>query len=66
MIILRLAVVLHRNRHTLLPDFTISLQKHKVQITFPPQWLQNVPLTCADLASEADYLALAGFSLEFY
>lgn len=65
-IILRLAVMLHRNRHTVLPDFTVTLHKNKVQLNFPPQWLQNVPLTCADLNSEADYLALAGFSLEFY
>ena len=64
-IILRLAVVLHRNRHTVLPEFTIILHKNNVQLNFPPAWLQAMPLTRADLTSEADYLALAGFTLEF-
>lgn len=64
-IILRLAVVLHRNRHTVLPEFTIILHKNKVQLDFPPAWLRAMPLTRADLTSEADYLALAGFTLEF-
>jgi len=64
-IILRLAVVLHRNRHTVLPEFKIILHKNKVQLDFPPAWLHAMPLTRADLTSEADYLALAGFTLEF-
>jgi len=48
-----------------LPEFTIILHKNNVQLNFPPAWLQAMPLTRADLTSEADYLALAGFTLEF-
>jgi exopolyphosphatase/guanosine-5'-triphosphate,3'-diphosphate pyrophosphatase len=66
-IILRLAVVLHRNRHTLeIPAFKFSLNKTKIYLNFPAQWLQQAPLTQADLTSEADYLNLAGFKLEYY
>lgn len=65
-IILRLAVVFHRNRHTLeMPDFKISIGKTKIQLVFPKDWLLQVPLTQADLASEADYLEYAGFKLDY-
>jgi exopolyphosphatase / guanosine-5'-triphosphate,3'-diphosphate pyrophosphatase len=65
-IVLRLAVVLHRNRHTLeIPDFKISVNKTKVQLTFAPNWLSQVSLTQADLALEADYLEQAGFKLDY-
>jgi exopolyphosphatase/guanosine-5'-triphosphate,3'-diphosphate pyrophosphatase len=65
-IILRLAVVLHRNRHTLeLPEFHIQMSKTKVTVTFPKDWLSQVPLTQADLVIEADYLEDAGFKLDF-
>ncbi len=65
-IILRLAVVLHRNRHTLeLPEFQIQMSKTKVTVTFQKDWLSQVPLTQADLVIEADYLEDAGFKLDF-
>jgi exopolyphosphatase/guanosine-5'-triphosphate,3'-diphosphate pyrophosphatase len=65
-IILRLAVLLHRNRHTLdMPAFEFSLNKAKIRLAFPEGWLQNAPLTQADLASEADYLEFAGFKLDY-
>ncbi len=64
-IILRLAVILLRNRsHTALPDFMISLEKKNVTLQFPEGWLKNAPLTQADLILEADYLAKASIDLQ--
>jgi exopolyphosphatase/guanosine-5'-triphosphate,3'-diphosphate pyrophosphatase len=65
-IILRLSVLLHRNRqeHDKY-DFKISLTKLKVRLQFPDHWLAQAPLTHADLIQEADYLKSAGFKLEF-
>jgi exopolyphosphatase/guanosine-5'-triphosphate,3'-diphosphate pyrophosphatase len=65
-LILRLAVLLHRNRleHEL-PNFTIALIKSRIHLRFPSNWLNQSPLTHADLILEADYLKSAGFKLEF-
>jgi len=63
-IILRLAVLLHRNRHTLdLPNFKITLTENKLQLEFPKAWLQKYPLTQADLDIETEYLHAAKFKL---
>jgi exopolyphosphatase / guanosine-5'-triphosphate,3'-diphosphate pyrophosphatase len=65
-IILRLAVVLRRNRQEHdLPEFRIAITKSRIELRFPGNWLLNSPLTHADLIQEADYLKLAGFKLEF-
>lgn len=65
-IILRLAVLLHRNRHEhSLPNFSININKTKIQLRFPSNWLIQSPLTYADLQQEADYLKSARFKLEF-
>jgi exopolyphosphatase/guanosine-5'-triphosphate,3'-diphosphate pyrophosphatase len=65
-IILRLAVLLHRNRYERpMPDFKIALAKTKVCLQFPKDYLLQLPLTHADLVQEADYLKSAGFKLEF-
>jgi exopolyphosphatase/guanosine-5'-triphosphate,3'-diphosphate pyrophosphatase len=65
-VILRLSVLLHRNRQeSELPDFKISLIKSKMCLQFPNQWLAQAPLTHADLIQEANYLKSAGFKLEF-
>lgn len=65
-LLLRLAVLLHRNRHEqTLPPFNISLNKPNIYLQFPPAWLAASPLTHADLIQEADYLKAAGFQLEF-
>jgi len=63
-IILRLAVLLHRNRsNTDLPEFKITLGANKVSLEFPAGWLDSAPLTQADLNQETDYLAKAKFKL---
>ncbi len=65
-ILLRLAILLHRNRNDIeLPDFSISIVKTKIKVAFPNHWLDQSPLTRADLKKEADYLKVAGFKL-FY
>jgi len=65
-LILRLAILLHRNRAELtLPDFKITLSKSKISLKFPSDWLNQAPLTYADLIQEADYLKAAGYKLEF-
>ncbi|MDD5275047.1 MAG: exopolyphosphatase [Methylovulum sp.] len=65
-IMLRLAVLLHRNRHEdELPHFTIQLVRSKVTLQFPDNWLNQSPLTHADLILEAGYLKSAGFTLNF-
>jgi exopolyphosphatase/guanosine-5'-triphosphate,3'-diphosphate pyrophosphatase len=65
-LVLRLAVLLHRNRleHEL-PDFKIAIIKSKICLQFPSEWLSQSPLTHADLIQEADYIKSAGFKLEF-
>jgi exopolyphosphatase/guanosine-5'-triphosphate,3'-diphosphate pyrophosphatase len=65
-VILRLSVLLHRNRQEhALPDFKISPIKSKIRLEFPEHWLAQAPLTHADLIQEADYLKSAGIKLEF-
>ncbi|KAF3976923.1 MAG: Ppx/GppA family phosphatase [Methylococcales symbiont of Iophon sp. n. MRB-2018] len=65
-IILRLAILLHRNRHTLeAPKFKISIQATLTTLTFNNDWLNNAPLTETDLKSEARYLKDAGYTLIF-
>jgi exopolyphosphatase/guanosine-5'-triphosphate,3'-diphosphate pyrophosphatase len=65
-IILRLAVLLRRNRHEYtLPDFEITIVKFSIGLQFPDSWLSQSPLTHADLIKEADFLKSAGFKLEF-
>jgi len=65
-LVLRLAVLLHRNRHeNELPDFKIAIIKSRIYLQFPDTWLTQSPLTHADLTQEADYLKSAGLKLEF-
>lgn len=65
-IILRLAVILHRNRHiNQLPDVKFSIKQQKITLVFPEQWLMAAPLTNADLIQEAKYLRKADFELSF-
>ncbi|CCE24344.1 exopolyphosphatase [Methylotuvimicrobium alcaliphilum] len=66
-ILLRLAILLHRNRNDIeLPEFSITIVKSKLKLTFPEGWLDQSPLTRADLNKEADYLKAAGFKLSCF
>jgi exopolyphosphatase/guanosine-5'-triphosphate,3'-diphosphate pyrophosphatase len=65
-LILRLAVLLRRNRHEHeLPNFQLTIDKSKINLKFPSHWLNQSPLTHADLLQEADYIKSAGFKLAF-
>ena len=65
-ILLRLAVTLNRGRSDVqMPDFDVMPGKHRIMMNIPESWLDFHPLTKADLASEADYLAAIGYKLVF-
>jgi exopolyphosphatase/guanosine-5'-triphosphate,3'-diphosphate pyrophosphatase len=54
----RLAVLLqHPRNHDTPPDFTLEAKPNSLTVTFPPGWLDDRPLTMADLENERDYLA---------
>ncbi len=65
-ILLRLAVLLHRNREQ--NDMAIQSIRTKdagLEIAFSDGMLEQHPLTCADLESERDFLKASGFELTF-
>jgi len=64
-IVFRLATLLHRSRHNSRPDFKISIENRNIVLTFPKQWLEQSPLTQADLEQETQYLKEAKFNLIF-
>jgi exopolyphosphatase/guanosine-5'-triphosphate,3'-diphosphate pyrophosphatase len=65
-VLLRLAVVLHRGRSRQpLPPLALIAEVRRVELRFPAGWLDEHPLTRADLEAEARYLKKAGFRLEF-
>ncbi|MEN8129730.1 MAG: exopolyphosphatase [Pseudomonadota bacterium] len=56
-ILLRLAVLLNRSREdTDLPDYRLEAGKAQLTIEFPAGWLDDHPLTYADLVLEEKYL----------
>lgn len=65
-VLLRLSVVLHRRRSVLnLPFIKIKVDDRTVKLQFPENWLEEHPLTKADLDQEATYLKSAGYKLKF-
>ncbi|MFC1750382.1 exopolyphosphatase, partial [Pseudomonadota bacterium] len=63
-VLLRLAVILHRNRSkAALPEFDLVVEDKNIQLIFPEGWLDEQPLTQADLQQEVQYLAAIGFTL---
>jgi exopolyphosphatase/guanosine-5'-triphosphate,3'-diphosphate pyrophosphatase len=64
--LLRLAVLLNRSRSTVeLPDILLEAVDESLTLGFPAGWLDDNPLTVADLEREREYLANLGFSLVF-
>ncbi|QKT02943.1 Ppx/GppA family phosphatase [Ectothiorhodospiraceae bacterium 2226] len=56
-VLLRLAVVLHRGRNPEpIPTPSLGVDGDRLLLDFPPGWLDQHPLTRADLAQEAQYL----------
>jgi exopolyphosphatase/guanosine-5'-triphosphate,3'-diphosphate pyrophosphatase len=65
-ILLRVAVVLHRSRSPEpLPEYTLSAGKRSLTLRFPEGWLDEHPLTRADLEQESAYLKAGKFKLGF-
>lgn len=63
-VLLRLAVLLHRGRSAqALPNIELHAKGRSLEIRFPPGWIEDHPLTAADLEREIEYLRAAGFKL---
>jgi exopolyphosphatase/guanosine-5'-triphosphate,3'-diphosphate pyrophosphatase len=66
-IILRLAVLLHRGRSPeALPPIALTPGSKSLELRFPARWLNDHPLTSADLQQEVDYLRAAGIRLRVF
>lgn len=63
--LLRVAVLLNRSRSPrALPPFKLQADKSALTLTFPDEWLEEHPLTRADLEEEASALEAVGLELE--
>ena len=64
-VLVRLAVLIQHPRNMEQPPtFTLSARPDTLVIEFPPGWLDDRPLTLADLENERDYLAKQDLILE--
>jgi exopolyphosphatase/guanosine-5'-triphosphate,3'-diphosphate pyrophosphatase len=64
-VLLRLAVVLHRSRSPdPLPPLMLKGKSRSLVIQFPKHWLREHPLTRADLEEEAEFLRVADIQLK--
>ncbi|QWF70016.1 exopolyphosphatase [Methylomonas paludis] len=64
-VVFRIARLLHRSRHNPRPDFDIAIKDFEIRLKFPENWLEQSPLTQADLEQEILYLKEAKFNLIF-
>jgi exopolyphosphatase/guanosine-5'-triphosphate,3'-diphosphate pyrophosphatase len=63
-VLLRLAVLLHRGRSAApVPAISLQPKTRMLTMSFPRAWLAEHPLTQADLEQEIDYLNDTGFKL---
>jgi exopolyphosphatase/guanosine-5'-triphosphate,3'-diphosphate pyrophosphatase len=63
-VLLRLAVVLHRNRGTRpLPHLDLAVEDERLTLSLPAAWLRRHPLTRLDLQQEAEHLAAVPLQL---
>jgi exopolyphosphatase / guanosine-5'-triphosphate,3'-diphosphate pyrophosphatase len=63
-VLLRLATLLHRSRSpSNLPAIALSTGKDSLELKFPQGWLDDNPLTAADLEQETEWLRARGFEL---
>lgn len=63
-VLLRLAVLLHRGRSgSASPPVALDARPHTLEVSLPRGWLQEQPLTAADLQDEVDELRPHGFRL---
>lgn len=64
-VILRLSVLIHRSHHQSDYSLDVTVDGDEVHLCFASQWLDEHPLTRADLEQERKYLSAAGFDLQF-
>lgn len=63
-LVLRLAIVFNRARKKALPqELAVSVKKQKVTLLLPRAWLEENPLTLADLETEAGYWQALDYQL---
>jgi exopolyphosphatase/guanosine-5'-triphosphate,3'-diphosphate pyrophosphatase len=63
-VLLRLAVLLHRGRSPQpLPEVKLTVKGRVLTLELPPRWIKEHPLTLEDLEQERAYLKEAGFRL---
>jgi exopolyphosphatase / guanosine-5'-triphosphate,3'-diphosphate pyrophosphatase len=66
MVLLRLAVLLHRGRSPQpLPEVRLTVKSRNITLELPQRWIKEHPLTLEDLEQERAYLKDAGFRLTF-
>ena len=64
LVLLRLAALLHRSRSPSdLPAIALAPGKDSLELKFPQGWLDDNPLTAADLEQESEWLRARGFEL---
>ena len=65
-IILRLAIVLNRSRNAIkTPEINISVQNKEIELEFQKDWLNDHPLTEADLETEKNCLKTTNYTLSY-
>jgi exopolyphosphatase/guanosine-5'-triphosphate,3'-diphosphate pyrophosphatase len=63
-VLLRLAVLLHRGRSPQpLPDVILAVKGRTLTLELPQRWMKEHPLTLEDIEQEREYLKDAGFRL---
>jgi exopolyphosphatase / guanosine-5'-triphosphate,3'-diphosphate pyrophosphatase len=66
-LLLRIAVLLNRGRSTVpLPPIKLTARADSLELRFPPDWLDDHPLTVADLQVEIEHLKDLGFRLRVF
>ncbi len=66
-LLLRLAVLLHRGRSSVaLTPIKLTARSDSLELRLHPGWLDDHPLTVADLQSEIDHLKSVGFRLRVF
>ena len=66
-VLLRLAVLLHRGRSAVaLPNIELTARGRTLELRFPARWLNEHPLTVADLQLEIEFLRPQGLRLRVF
>ncbi len=65
-ILLRIALTFNRSRNKeKLPEMKVKVSKKQIKLKLPQQWLDEHPLTIADLEQESRLIAASGYQLGF-